>query len=230
MSLSTTVKAMLASGCTPEQIAEVVLAHEEEQEKSKKEKRAKRAAQKRLERERRALSPNVAATGSDMTRQDATTSDISFPSPSPPDGSLPRVYNIHTFPPSPLPPSSTPKPLERARGSRLPPDWKPEGSFDQGELDRFRDYWIAKAGKDGIKLDWQATWRNWCRNSFQWKHTAHLDKPPETYRVGHAKGIFKREPEAPELTPEEKAERARRVDEILRGARRPVEGLGEVGS
>lgn len=28
----------------------------------------------------------------------------------------------------------------------------------------FRDYWIAKAGKDGVKLDWLATWRNWIRN------------------------------------------------------------------
>lgn len=28
----------------------------------------------------------------------------------------------------------------------------------------FRDYWIAKAGKDGVKLDWLATWRNWVRN------------------------------------------------------------------
>jgi len=31
----------------------------------------------------------------------------------------------------------------------------------------FRDYWIAKAGKDGIKLDWLATWRNWIRNQKQ---------------------------------------------------------------
>lgn len=27
----------------------------------------------------------------------------------------------------------------------------------------FRDYWIAKAGQDGCKLDWFATWRNWVR-------------------------------------------------------------------
>lgn len=31
----------------------------------------------------------------------------------------------------------------------------------------FRDYWIAKSGKDGIKLDWLATWRNWIRNQKQ---------------------------------------------------------------
>lgn len=28
----------------------------------------------------------------------------------------------------------------------------------------FRDYWVAKPGKDGAKLDWLATWRRWCRN------------------------------------------------------------------
>ena len=27
----------------------------------------------------------------------------------------------------------------------------------------FADHWRAKPGKDGAKLDWRATWRNWCR-------------------------------------------------------------------
>ncbi|WP_336800337.1 hypothetical protein [Kaistia sp. MMO-174] len=31
------------------------------------------------------------------------------------------------------------------------------------EFERFRDFWIAKPGKDGVKLDWSATWRNWIR-------------------------------------------------------------------
>jgi uncharacterized protein YdaU (DUF1376 family) len=39
------------------------------------------------------------------------------------------------------------------------PDLTPDDAFS-----RFRDYWIAKPGKDGTKLDWQATWRNWVRN------------------------------------------------------------------
>lgn len=33
------------------------------------------------------------------------------------------------------------------------------------ELDRFTDYWHARAGAGGVKADWLATWRNWCRNS-----------------------------------------------------------------
>ncbi len=30
--------------------------------------------------------------------------------------------------------------------------------------DTFRDFWISKSGATAIKLDWQATWRNWVRN------------------------------------------------------------------
>lgn len=60
------------------------------------------------------------------------------------------------------------------KATRLPEDWKPD---DAGilhcrvhgldwmiVLPSFRDYWHAKPGKDGRKIDWAATWRNWCRN------------------------------------------------------------------
>lgn len=61
-------------------------------------------------------------------------------------------------------------------GSRLAPDWtlptewrewaEAEGHPDpRGEAERFRDYWHGKAGKDGRKVDWFATWRNWVRRS-----------------------------------------------------------------
>ena len=55
---------------------------------------------------------------------------------------------------------------------RLPDDWKTwalscQPTWDEGRCNLaaagFRDYWIAKAGKDGSKLDWLATWRNWVR-------------------------------------------------------------------
>jgi hypothetical protein len=32
-------------------------------------------------------------------------------------------------------------------------------------VEKFRDYWRAKPGAGGRKLDWDATWRNWCRNA-----------------------------------------------------------------
>ena len=62
------------------------------------------------------------------------------------------------------------------RGSRLannwilPDEWEYWANKERPDLnakqvfDQFKDYWCAKAGKDAIKLDWQATWRNWVRN------------------------------------------------------------------
>jgi hypothetical protein len=55
----------------------------------------------------------------------------------------------------------------------LPDDWKAYALKTRPDLDpletwdRFRDYWIAKPGKDGLKADWLATWRNWVRNERQ---------------------------------------------------------------
>lgn len=62
---------------------------------------------------------------------------------------------------------------QRSRGSRLPSDWKPSEILKAWALkarpdldletvaERFRNYWVAKAGKDATKLDWDATFRNW---------------------------------------------------------------------
>lgn len=62
-------------------------------------------------------------------------------------------------------------------GSRLPDEWQPrEEDRDWARQERpdvdlrtetaaFRDYWTAKPGKDGVKLDWSATWRNWIRKA-----------------------------------------------------------------
>jgi hypothetical protein len=68
--------------------------------------------------------------------------------------------------------------LPRKRASRLSQDWAlpldwGEWAISEGwsepvirlEADKFRDYWISKSGRDGTKADWQATWRNWMRNS-----------------------------------------------------------------
>lgn len=63
-----------------------------------------------------------------------------------------------------------------ARGSRLAPDatlpdlWGAWCRAERPDLDAarvfdaFRDYWIAQPGQRGVKVDWFATWRNWCRN------------------------------------------------------------------
>jgi hypothetical protein len=67
---------------------------------------------------------------------------------------------------------------QKNRGSRLRKDWvlpKAWGEWAIGEgwseshiraeADKFRDYWVGKAGRDGTKMDWEATFRNWMRNS-----------------------------------------------------------------
>ncbi len=70
------------------------------------------------------------------------------------------------------------QPSVAVRAARLPADWEPgpEGiafagklGFANGalaaELDKFRDFWAAKAGKDATKADWPATWRTWLRRA-----------------------------------------------------------------
>jgi hypothetical protein len=66
------------------------------------------------------------------------------------------------------------------RGTRLPRDFvAPQEWIDwaiglggncqywRNETEKFRDYWSAKSGKDATKLEWKATWRNWCRNAIE---------------------------------------------------------------
>lgn len=88
--------------------------------------------------------------------------------------------------PAPAPNTSTPAPKESGEPSspapsskarRLSPNWEPKAAtrefmnnrhpeIDQEhELEKFRDYWTAKSGKDATKLDWDATYRNWIRRA-----------------------------------------------------------------
>lgn len=78
------------------------------------------------------------------------------------------------------------------KGTRLPADWQlpkawgewalaevPRWSADQvrkvGET--FGDYWRAKAGKDAVKADWMATWRNWVRREAE-RNSSAIPRPP----------------------------------------------------
>lgn len=69
-------------------------------------------------------------------------------------------------------PNGSPK--KSTRGSRIQPDWRlprswGDESVEKGlpveivnrEAERFKNYWLGVPGQKGIKLDWQATWRNW---------------------------------------------------------------------
>ena len=71
---------------------------------------------------------------------------------------------------------------KQTRGTRLPAtlelssDWGNEALQARvdwvntdvvEEFASFKDYWVAQPGQKGVKLDWLATWRNWCRNSYR---------------------------------------------------------------
>jgi hypothetical protein len=82
-------------------------------------------------------------------------------------------------PPSPSKsgPVSSRNAARGSRGSRIPDDfavaaemvqWARENTPDvdgREETQAFMDYWRAKPGKDGVKTDWVATWRNWMRKA-----------------------------------------------------------------
>lgn len=47
----------------------------------------------------------------------------------------------------------------------------------------FRDYWVAIPGARGIKLDWVATWKNWCRRAPVEKTVTPLQIAPPTTKT-----------------------------------------------
>ena len=83
--------------------------------------------------------------------------------------------------------------LGARRGGRLSATWAPTvedtvfavtQGFSEFEVvrmgERFRDYWVARPGREGVKLDWRATWRNWVRREAETRAA----RRPEPKRVG----------------------------------------------
>jgi hypothetical protein len=123
-------------------------------------------------------------------RHDMPPSDIDTPAQcaAPPGTTCPPPR--HDMPGTPAP--RAPKPLvtierkkervERAtssRASRLPENWKPSDAGRQmaatlglnpdAVLAKFTDHWRAKSGANATKMDWDATWRNWCRRDAEYR-------------------------------------------------------------
>ncbi|MGW6778992.1 DUF1376 domain-containing protein [Brucella pseudogrignonensis] len=79
-------------------------------------------------------------------------------------------------------------PEKNKRGSRLPTDFIADiseairlGLSEQDacrEADKFRDYWHGQPGQRGVKLDWLATWRNWCRSAVE-RRPRRSEPPPK---------------------------------------------------
>lgn len=63
------------------------------------------------------------------------------------------------------------EPSAPKKGTRIDPNYQPprEWSLAQGldiailesQLQQFKNYWLAKAGADAVKIDWDRTWQNW---------------------------------------------------------------------
>jgi len=78
----------------------------------------------------------------------------------------------------------------RARGERLSEDWNPDPAslvkarayLDEvaisEELEKFRNYWLSKAGRDAVKLDWGRTFDNWIINAKSRRPTNGRDHQP----------------------------------------------------
>lgn len=88
--------------------------------------------------------------------------------------------------------------MPRKRASRLSDDFQVPNewiewstalgggsAFWSNEADKFKDYWTAKSGKDATKANWQATWRNWCRNVME--RSPPVSKPNLSPRIDTSK-------------------------------------------
>jgi uncharacterized protein YdaU (DUF1376 family) len=100
-------------------------------------------------------------------------------------GSTNRAPDVNEPPPNHKPITNNQEPVidaapkGTAKAKRLSSDWQLpkawgdwtmenmgwEANSVRLEADKFKDFWIAKSGRDATKNDWEATWRNWCRNS-----------------------------------------------------------------
>ena len=151
------IDALLASGCTAEQLAAAMKAANDEAGKSRAVKREKDAERQRKSRANRKASRNVTVTECD-----------------------PPIDNNHT--PSNSPSEAKASLAPKGKATRLPADWQPEppsgeteamvsawpvGMLER-ELSKFRDYWAAASGRKAAKLDWNAAFRNWLRNANEW--------------------------------------------------------------
>lgn len=163
MNLLEMIVAMEASGIPAEQIIAAIKEHET------KKIEAKRAATRERVRKHREAKKDI----SDVTH---VTHSECYP-PSLGSNGSPCTPSLLSSPSlQKNPPIGGQKKVPPTRGSRLEGGWKLPtewGIWAEGEgltqkeillqEQKFRDYWIAKAGAAAVKMDWQATWRNWIR-------------------------------------------------------------------
>lgn len=161
MSIATLIRRMTDAGAPPEAIAIAV----EEIEAIQACLDARRAADRDRKREQRERQKQANVTGQSEYGH-GTVTPISL---------SPLVHPKKDPEPQKIHPPISPKPTTELRARRLPSDWEPEpvigkagdmiAAWSAGELERelakFKNYWLAKGGKDACKTNWQRTWINW---------------------------------------------------------------------
>jgi hypothetical protein len=181
MSLAITVRAMVDAGCTAEQVAAVVGAHEGETEKKRAAKRAQNAARQRRFRVTHRNADNALRDVSARYECDPLKETPHTPQETTPQDITPVGPNGPTSPDRGDEPvaagEKSAQARARARGSRLPDEWVPSEAlvafagglgFAGHGLDEavaeFGDYWRARPGPNARKLDWEATFKNRLRS------------------------------------------------------------------
>ena len=94
--------------------------------------------------------------------------------------------------------TNKPRPTN-GKGTRLSEDWQPNEQLITWaikefpavdltlETAKFADYWISRADRGAIKLDWNRTWRNWIRTaSTSYRRESHGSRQPERLDFTHA--------------------------------------------
>jgi hypothetical protein len=110
-------------------------------------------------------------------------------------GPRPPTSDPDQRPPTPAP-SAVAEVAERtstskagSRGTRIAADWNPSAATiawcqqqrvdGLAHVDEFRDYWIALPGAKGVKLDWDATFKNRIRQIMNDGRAVPWEPPPE---------------------------------------------------
>ena len=81
-------------------------------------------------------------------------------------------------------------PNRKNTGTRISDDWKLNDELRQAAVAigiptsnlenvaaKFRDHWLAKSGSNANKVDWVATWRNWCRSERDYRPNSNSSQP-----------------------------------------------------
>ena len=163
--IATAVRHMMAAGVTGDALLQAI-AEMENAIRAEPKPRSSGAVRQQRYRENQLNKHNKTSQG--VTSDDSDETPPLSPSP---------LSSPHTPLLTPRPHTPPDNNTRARKGTRLPADWQPSeltgdtgdavkiwppGSLDR-ELARFRDWAASVTGKNAVKSDWQAAWRNWIR-------------------------------------------------------------------